>query len=824
MTTLRATYRLQLNKDFTFDHARALVPCLADLGISHVYLSPILKAQPGSTHGYDTVDHTLINPELGTIEDFRALAKTLADAGLGIILDFVPNHMGVGGSQNWLWLDVLRHGRASQYADWFDINWSPRRPDLAEKLMAPFLGSTYAQALANGDLQLRSDDDGLAVWAYGNEKLPVRPDDHEAILKRYGSADAAIAALTGNEGEPTSWAALDSLIENQHWRLIHFSAAHDEINYRRFFINSELAGIRIDRPEVFEHAHQVIFQLIEEGLVDGLRIDHVDGLLDPGGYLKTLKAKSPRPIYLAIEKILAPHEQLRSDWPVDGTTGYEFGAQLTRVLTNASGEEQVTRIYRDFVGPVKEPHEEAYHCKLRVMEHELAAELAGLARHLADLAWSEQRTRDLTEHGLRKAVREVIALLGVYRTYIDDNGTDERDQRELGLAIGRARQFKPHYLPALFDFLEKLLLGTLETEYDPKLVALAVGKFQQYTGPVMAKGLEDTALYRYNRLVSLNEVGAHPDRFSLDIAAFHDANQRRLANHPLCMLATTTHDTKRGEDTRALIGAIADRPDVWDNAVRQWRDMLAPGHIHPNDLYLFFQLLHGGWPVTGDAGALPERLKGAMEKSLREARERSDWGVNNTDYETRVSAFIDETLANKAFMRCFHELRAPLAEIGQRKALIQAALKLTSPGVPDIYRGAEDWEQSFVDPDNRRPVDFAALAKRLDGLGSEEDEKLALTQSLLQLRQRHRDLFAHGNYQPLVIDSTILAFQREHAGSRLLVAADLSPGHAAGVAMPREIAGSQWFDAIANMAYQPARRDYLLVLVNGAAAPIDRAQ
>ncbi|WP_157959890.1 malto-oligosyltrehalose synthase [Devosia submarina] len=810
MTDLRATYRFQLNKDFTFEHARALVPYIADLGISHAYLSPILKAQPGSTHGYDTVDHTLINPELGTIEAFRALVGALREAGLGVILDFVPNHMGVGGSENWLWLDVLKHGAGSQYADWFDINWTPARPDLHGKLMVPFLGSSYAEALHDGQLELRADKDGIAIWAYGKEKLPIRPEDENEILDRYGSPEAAVAALNGNKGEPTSWAALDSVIENQHWRLFHFPTAHDEINYRRFFINSELGGITIDRPEVFDHAHQVIFALIKEGLVDGLRIDHVDGLLDPTEYLKQLKAKSPRPIYLAIEKILAPHEPLRADWPVDGTTGYEFGAQLTRLLTNPAGEEQVTRTYRDFVGPMREPHEEAYQCKLRVMEHELAAELTGLSEHLAELAWSVPATRDISRNGLRKAAREIIAHLEVYRTYIDNTGVTERDARELKLAIGRARQYRGHYPTAQFDFLENLLLGTLGPEYDPKLIAKALGRFQQYTGPVMAKGLEDTALYRFNRLVSLNEVGAHPDRFWLDIDAFHDANQRRLATHPLCLLGTSTHDTKRGEDTRAMISAIADCPELWDKAVRQWRDMLRPEGIHPNDLYLFFQLLHGGWPIKGDSSDLADRLKAAMEKSLREARERSDWGVNNSQYENAVFALIDRALADGAFMKRFEEDRQELAKIGIRKALIQVALKLTSPGVPDIYRGAEDWEQSFVDPDNRRPVHFDELQQRL-GAPDQGDEKLVLTRNLLRFRQEHAALFTQGSYRKLNLGERTIAFLREHKGVRLLVAADLSPGHGAGIQLPAEFAGADWRDVT-----QGSAGDYLRVSAQGA--------
>ncbi|HEY0032223.1 MAG TPA: malto-oligosyltrehalose synthase [Devosia sp.] len=816
MTSLRATYRFQLNKDFPFRRAQELVPYLAELGISHAYLSPILKAQPGSTHGYDTVDHTVINPELGTLDEFRSLQRALANAGLGVILDFVPNHMGVGGSQNRLWLDVLKHGPQSRYADWFDINWTPRRPDLAGKLMVPFLGTPYAEALSNGDLTLKADEDGLSVWAYDKEKLPIRGEDEQAILSRYGSSEAAIEALRGNKGEATSWAALDSLIENQHWRLMRYSAAEDEINYRRFFINSELGGIRIDRPDVFDHAHQLIFSLIEEGLVDGLRIDHVDGLLDPTGYLQTLKSKSPRPIYLAIEKILAPHEQLRSDWPVDGTTGYEFGAQLTRVLTNAAGEEQVTKTYRDFVGPMNDPHTEAYECKLRVMEQELAAELAGLARHLADLAWSVPQTRDLTENGLRKAIREVIAHLGVYRTYIDANGINERDKRELALALGRARQHKRHYYPQLFDFLEALLLGTLGHEYDPPLIATALGRFQQYTGPVIAKGLEDTALYRYNRLVSLNEVGAHPDRFSMDIAAFHAANLRRLADHPLCMLGTSTHDTKRGEDTRAMISAIADQPETWDAAVNTWRDLLAPVNIHPNDLYLFLQLLHGGWPVLGDAAALAQRLKDAMVKSLREARERSDWAVNNTEYEEAVFKFIDEALNNVAFLQSFQELRRPLAEIGLRKALIQAAIKLTCPGLPDIYRGAEDWEQSFVDPDNRRPVDFEGLQRRLRQQSGSSDAKLLLTRTLLLFRKQHPDLFSKGTYQPIELGENILGYVREHGGVSLLFAADLSSGHQASLTLPADLAQKDWRSILGEAGMGQDQIPGLLVLTRGS--------
>lgn len=784
MTAPRATYRLQLNRDFTFTHAAALAPYLDDLGISHVYLSPILRARPGSTHGYDTVDHTSINPELGTDADFRALVAALRTRGMGVILDFVPNHMGVGGADNALWLDVLKHGPASRYACWFDIDWHPARPGMDGKLLVPFLGATYAQALAAGELRLKADGDGFAVWAYDTEKLPIRPEDGQALLERHGHADSAIAAHTGEPGHKGSWAALDSLIASQHWRPAHFAVAADEINYRRFFINSDLAGIRIDRPEVFDHAHALIFSLIADGLVDGLRIDHVDGLLDPKGYLDKLRQLAPRPIYLVVEKILAPHEMLRADWPVDGTTGYEIGAQLTRLLVPADAEARVTATYEAFVGETTDPAEEAYRCKLRVMDNELAAELSALARLFATVAWSSGVTADLTELGLARALRETIAQLAVYRTYVDDTGVAARDRREIGRAVALGGRNQPQIQPVAFDFVADLLGGTLGAEYDRRAVATATGRSQQLSGPVMAKGLEDTALYRYNRLVALNEVGAHPDRFSTSIAAFHDGNRRRLATHPHCMVATSTHDTKRGEDTRGIIAAIADSPNEWSAAVQQWRSELAPDSdgIHPNDLYLLFQLMLGGWPIDADAADFADRLKAAMIKSIREGRERSDWGVNATGYESRLSRFIDRMIGDVSFMLQFHATRLRLQAIGRRKGLIHAALKLTIPGVPDIYRGAEDWEQSFVDPDNRRSLDFDALAARLAAPVPGKDDKLILTQALLELRRRLPLVFSQGSYEPVVCGATTLGFRRRHQGDEVLVLADLSPGHVAGIA------------------------------------------
>jgi (1->4)-alpha-D-glucan 1-alpha-D-glucosylmutase len=780
----RATYRLQLNRGFTFADAEAIVPYLDELGISHAYLSPILAAQPGSTHGYDTIDHARINPELGSLDDFRRLACALLQRSMGIILDIVPNHMGVGGAGNWLWQDVLKHGPGSRYAEWFDIDWHPQRPGMDGKLLVPFLGTSYAEALATGQIRLGCDDDGFAVWAYESQKLPIRPEDENALLSRYDSGAAAVAALNSTPGGGDSWTNLDGLIAKQHWRLAHFSSAADEINYRRFFINSELAGLRVDRPDVFAHVHDLTFSLIEEGLVHGLRIDHIDGLLDPTGYLETLRAKTPRPIYLAVEKILAPHESLPARWPVEGTTGYEVGAQLTRLLVQDSAQAAVTACYASFVGDVTPPEEEAYLSRLRVMDNELFAELDALAKSVARVAWSASATSDLTKSGLRRALRETMAQMSVYRTYIDSQGMSQRDRREVGVAIARARRSAAQVQPACYDFLMTLLCSGLGQPYDRRAADAAIGRFQQLTGPVMAKGLEDTALYRYNRLVALNEVGAHPGRFSVSIEAFHDANRRRLTRNPRTMIGTSTHDTKRGEDCRAMIAAITDEPAAWAEAVTEWRAILQPdgaGDVHPNDLYLLFQLLLGGWPLVGDPGTLGERLKGAVEKSLREARERSDWGVINSTYEAAVKGLVDALLINQPFLQSFHRTRALLQQIGRRKSLIQAALKLTIPGVPDIYRGAEDWEQSFMDPDNRRPVDFAALSRRLAAHTTDTEAKLTLTQALLSMRRQDPRLFSEGTYESIDGGPTTLAFRRRRGDKDLIVLADLSQGHRAGL-------------------------------------------
>jgi (1->4)-alpha-D-glucan 1-alpha-D-glucosylmutase len=866
----RATYRLQFHAGFRFADAAALAPYLARLGISHVYASPWLKARPGSSHGYDIVDHSALNPELGDEGDFRAMVAAFRAQGLGQILDFVPNHMGVGGADNPWWLDVLEWGAESAYAGWFDIDWDPDRRYLTGKLLVPFLGDQYGTVLESGQLELRfgAEDGGFAVWAYGTHKLPVCPlhyarvlgDAHPA-LERLGDAfaglpdwrphvaerarelraelaalarddaearaavEAAVARLNGTPGDLASWRALDALIADQHWRTAHFRVAADDINYRRFFNINELAGIRMELPELFDHAHALVFGLLRDGALDGLRIDHVDGLLDPKGYLARLRERAPRPFYLVVEKILARHEALREDWPVEGTTGYEFANLLLGLLLDPAGEEALTRAYTEFAGGMPSFAEVVRACKLRIMANEMASELNVLARDAGRIARQNPRTADFTRNILGRALREIVAAFPVYRTYVDAAGAPtDADRRDLDWAVALARRCEPDLDPSVFDFLHRLLSTDLVAAPRSGFSRHAVTRFamrvQQYSGPVMAKGLEDTAFYRYNRLVALNEVGGHPDHLGVPLAAFHRANAARAKRWPAAMLSTSTHDTKRGEDTRARLAVIAEMPEEWARQVRAWSRILrarrgdVEGTAPPdrNDEYLFHQLLLGAWPpeLTGaptDPEAVrgfAERLEGAMRKSVREAKLRSSWAASNAAYEDALLGFVRDALdtgASSAFFETFLPFQAQVARLGVENSLVQAALKLTLPGMPDIYQGAELWDFSLVDPDNRRPVDFAARARLLAEVEAalagdrraalramretwqDGRIKLAVTATLLEHRRAQPALYAEGDYMPVAAEGEeadrICAFLRSRSEAALLVVARRFPSRGA---------------------------------------------
>jgi (1->4)-alpha-D-glucan 1-alpha-D-glucosylmutase len=887
--TPRATYRLQFHKDFSFDDAARIAPYLARLGVSHVYASPWLKARPGSRHGYDIVDHDALNPELGDKAAFDRMLAALKANGLGQILDFVPNHMGVGGSDNPLWLDVLEWGPDSAYAGWFDIDWQPDRFSLRDKLLVPLLADQYGIELYAGKLILKFDaEEGtFAVWAYGVHKLPICPLQYQRILgdSRPGleslgdefaalpewrpqvtrqaqelkaklaksareraavreAIDAAVQNFNGTPGVEGTWASLNSLIQDQHWRAAHFRVAGDDINYRRFFDINELAGLRMELPEVFDYAHSLIFRLVEAGKLDGLRIDHVDGLLNPKEYLRRLRHRLGDESYLVVEKILARHESLREDWPVDGTTGYEFTNLVLGLLIDPAGEGAFTGTYEDFTGDRRGFAEIVRDCKMRIMRNEMASELNVLGREAARVAYQQPKTADFTQNVLRRGVREIVACFPVYRTYVDTDGAPTpEDRRDLGWAMKQARANETDIDPSVFEFLGGLLSGDLVAEgrsgFSRHAVLRCAMKLQQYSGPVMAKGVEDTAFYRYNRFVALNEVGGYPDLFGIGIANFHKANANRARYWPHSMVTTATHDTKRGEDTRARLAVLSEMPDRWAKQVRLWSHMLRArrGDIEAaappdrNDEYLFYQLLVGSWPteLANSEHLDPEalrgytnRLKEAMKKSMREAKVHSTWTSPNLVYEDAVLAFIGGALdpeGSRAFFAEFLPFQEYVARLGAENSLVQTVLKLTVPGVPDIYQGAELWDLSLVDPDNRRPVDYQRRAEVLDRLNERNQSmqglmnrwrdgavKLLITSRTLSLRGEEPRLFSQGEYEPLMTAGPradcICGFARIYRDKAALIVTarfpaqrDANPDwYGTTLALPEQLGVKKWRD------------------------------
>jgi (1->4)-alpha-D-glucan 1-alpha-D-glucosylmutase len=863
----RATYRLQFHKGFRFQDAAALAPYLARLGISHVYASPYLKARPGSTHGYDIVDHGILNPELGGEAEFTAMAAAFRANDLSQVLDFVPNHMGVGGADNPWWLDVLEWGPDSDYAGWFDIDWKPDRPYLDNKLLVPFLGDQYGAVLESGQIDFRFEPEsgGFAVWVYDTHKLPICPlhftrvlrNDHPE-LERLGDAfsdlpnwrprvharardlqaelaalvreredvrdavQAAVARLNGQPGKLDTWKALNALIQDQHWRAAHFRVAADDINYRRFFNINDLAGLRMEMPELFEHAHRFVFSLLEEGTLEGLRIDHVDGLLDPKGYLERLRQAAPRPFYLVVEKILSRHEALREDWPVQGTTGYEFTNLILGLLVDPAGEEGFTRVYADFTRGEQPFAEVVRDSKLRIMLNEMAGELNTLARNAARVARQSPCTTDFTHNILHRGLREIVACFPVYRTYVDGSASPtDADRRDIDWAIARARRNETDVDPSVFDFLHRLLTADLVAEPRSGFSRHSVVRFamrvQQYSGPVMAKGLEDTAFYRYNRFVALNEVGGHPDHFGVSLTAFHKMNAERATRWPHAMLSTSTHDTKRGEDTRARLAVLSEIPEEWGRQVETWSRILrarrgdVEGTAPPdrNDEYLFYQLLLGAWPAELTGTGLPdalalrsfcERIENAMVKSMREAKRHTTWASPDTAYEEGMLGFLREALdpsRSAAFLAAFLPFQERIARLGFRNTLVQTALKLTLPGMPDIYQGTELWDLTLVDPDNRRPVDYGLRTALLEEVSATRGSdragtmaalfdrwhdgrlKLALTAALLAHRRAVPALYAEGSYEPVAASGPkadhLCAFARSHGEDMLLVVAARFP-------------------------------------------------
>jgi len=882
----RATYRLQLNRDFTFNQAREIVAYLSAIGISHCYISPCLKARPGSMHGYDIVDHNALNPEIGTPEEFEAFVDTLHEHGMGLILDIVPNHMGVMGSDNAWWLDVLENGEASAYADFFDIDWHPLKEELHGKILVPVLHDHYGAVLESGELKLvfraqqgefdicyrihrfpvnpreyprilqiaadklaaRVAQDSTALLelqslntAFGH--LPARQEaDHDQIVERNrdkeinkrrlaelcarspevtASIQEAVEALNGNPSDPSSFNALHELIKAQAFRLANWRVASDDINYRRFFDTNDLAALRMENDNVFEATHRLALKFVAEGKVDGLRVDHPDGLYDPAQYFERLHRSMANavkestidhsePGYLIIEKILTGKERLRTEWPICGTSGYDFANLVNGLFVDNTAEARVERVYHSFIGRELDYEDLAYRGRKLIIRVALASELNVLAYHLTRIALSKRHTCDFTMNSLRDALTEVVANFPVYRTYVSSSVVSDDDVRYIRTAIASAKWRSPAGDTSVFDFISQVLLTSIADGHDDayrKAVTAFAMKFQQFTSPVMAKGLEDTAFYRYNRLVSLNDVGSDLRRFGVTLNEFHTENQERQREWPHTMLATSTHDSKRSEDVRARINLLSEISALWKLRVRDWKkfNRIHAGTVDggpvpsPNDEYLLYQTLIGAWPLQplssrDDWETFRERIESYMLKAIREAKQNTSWINRNEEYEKGMSSFVKAILtpgAGNRFLNDFVPFQKSIARLGLLNSISQTLLKLTSPGVPDIYQGNEVWDFSLVDPDNRRPVNYARHREMFESmrkLGGAPDEslvremlenpedgrlKLYLIWKTLCVRKQWANVFREGEYSPLVVQGEkadhVVAFMREHEGARVVV-------------------------------------------------------
>ena len=797
MSIPRATMRLQFHRGFTFNDAIEIVPYIDRLNVSHLYASPILKARAGSMHGYDVVDPTMINPELGGEEAFRELVGELRARGLGIIVDIVPNHMAVGGDDNIWWLDVLQRGQESAYAKFFDIDWNA--PALSGKLLVPLLGGPYADILASGDLKLvHNDHADRYELAYFQHRFPIRPEDRDEIQ------DQSLAHFDGRT-EPGRQ-CLRQLLEKQNYHLAWWKLANDTINWRRFFDINELAALRQEDDEVFAVTHQKTFQLYAEGLIDGVRIDHVDGLSDPRAYCLKLRSRldelsSQRPPelrgrpYIVVEKILGGGETLPTDWQTEGTTGYDFMDQVSRILHDRRGAMPLQKLWRGISGRPEAFEDEEDIARRAILRRSFAAQLESLVEILCAICGPDPISCDISRPSVRRVLVEILAHMGVYRTYARAGEASKADNLYLEAAIIGASH---SCLPSDRGMLNRVaawLDGISNTPGDVELQAEAIRKFQQLTAPLAAKAVEDTAFYRYGVLLSRLDVGFDASSFGGDIPAFHAEMETRAKTFPHSMLATATHDHKRGEDVRARLAVLSEMPDEWDTILRTWLNDAAPffstieGKIAPSpgDAGLLFQTIVGAWPLElshDDAqgcAAFAERLATWQVKALREAKLETDWSVPNASYESAAKDFLAK-LFEGDWPRKISTFVDQIAAAGAVNGLAQALLKFTVPGVPDLYQGTEFWDFSLVDPDNRRPVDFGARMRSLD----EDVPWATLVQNwrdgrikqkmivrILAERRHWPELFEKGSYLPIdtrgPASAHLVAFARIYAGRVVLV-------------------------------------------------------
>jgi (1->4)-alpha-D-glucan 1-alpha-D-glucosylmutase len=944
-----ATYRLQFNARFTFRDARQIAGYLNELGISDLYASSYLAAKEGSLHGYDVVNQTILNKEVGDEQSYQAMVGELQRLGMGHILDFVPNHMCIESSENAWWMDVLENGESSPYARFFDIDWQPVKKELTGKVLLPFLGDQYGKVLEDGQLKLsfaegafRLDCSGVPIplepksclQLLGHrlevlqglfaaeapplqeflsiitalqhlpgasepepEKREERHREKDVVKKRLGqlcqeSPEIAgfigenLAIFNGTKGDSASFDLLDRLLRDQVYRPSYWRVATEEINYRRFFDVNGLAAIRMEDPAVFEQTHQLLFRLIREGKVTGVRIDHVDGLFDPISYLQNLQKRaylelsrgaaascgaageeekpgesesrekayreallqdpSYKPFYALCEKILMKGELLPEEWPVFGTTGYDFLGSLNGIFVDTEKAREFDRLYARFAGPLADFPEVAYEKKKLVMQVSLSGEVNMLAHRLNTISEQDRHTRDFTMNSLARVITEVIACFPVYRSYANCASLRDKDLQYIEAAVARAKRKNPAISASIFDFLrDVLLLKSPERAGEGERAAWLnfAMRFQQITGPVMAKGMEDTAFYVYNRLASLNEVGGMPGRFGTPLEAFHGQNMERIKSFPHSMITTDTHDSKRGEDVRTRIDALSELPELWQKSLAKWRrlnkgkSVVLENQTVPdrNEEYLLYQTLIGAWPaLEPDQGGFEKfrgRIREYMVKAVREAKVNTSWISPNAAYEDALTAFVNRILFNapgNAFLREFLPFQKRIARSAVYSSLSQALLKMVSPGVPDLYQGTELWDFTLVDPDNRQPVDYQRRVEALAGLRAREAEigpgplfgelqgapgdgrvKLYLIYRVLNYRKRHRELFDAGDYLPLEARGAkarhLCAFARRLGGQSLLAVA------------PRLLASLSPDPELPPLG-EPAWLDTFLVLPEGAGA------
>ncbi len=882
----QATYRVQLHGSFGFEDVRRILPYLSALGIGSCYTSSFLKAAPGSLHGYDLIDPTALNAEVGGEEQFHSFVDSLHKHDMGLLFDLVPNHMGIGKMINRWWQDVLENGPSSRYSTVFDIDWKPLKQELEDKVLLPILGDQYGRVLENQEIVL-SYDEGSFMLQYYDHRLPVAPKSvvmilsyHlEDLIERSGAGEPHVQELqsivtalrhlpsrgerdpariaerfrekeiikrrlatllhespllqefvettvrlfNGIAGDPASFDLLDGLLDQQAYRLASWRVASEEINYRRFFDINELAAVRMENPEVFEEFHQLVFRLLKEGAVSGLRIDHVDGLYDPGRYLQKLQEwataelpgrvpASEKPLYLVVEKILGKDEGLPETWPIHGTTGYEFLNDLNGLFVAQTTARLMDETYSRFVGRRIVFDDLAYECKKLIMRVSMASEINVLGHQLDQLSERDRRSRDFTLNSLTNAIREIIACFPIYRTYVTEEGeVPERDRAYIQRAVARAKRRNPAISGQVFDFVQSLLLKEADerTRSDRQAQVQFVMKFQQTTSPVTAKGIEDTACYIYNRLVSLNEVGGEPTQFGVAPEQFHKRMRERQGHWPHALSASSTHDTKRSEDVRARINVLSELPREWRTWLSRWSKankrykatldgVVAPD---PNEEYLLYQTLLGAWPLTPmddhQHHAFCTRIQAYMSKALKEAKEHTSWVNPDQAYEEAVSGFVEAILDRNRpnpFLDDFQPIQVQLARYGMFNSLSQVVVKIMAPGVPDFYQGTELWDFSLVDPDNRRPVDYelrARLLAELEQACAESTDRAALvselltcchdgriklyvTREALRFRRSHPDLFQRGEYVPLDAHGPkahhAVAFARIHADQAIVTA------------------------------------------------------